>query len=111
MKEHGKERENAPLSGSRETLAREAKAIVAIAFRNGPLEDVHAGKPCPVCEGKQEYSHITDAEMKNIMRTAVNRVFTLLVLRQENPPAFAASLEFGARYTRSWDDPVLTTKF
>ena len=29
-------------------LAREAKAIFALAFRNGPIEDVHAGKVCPV---------------------------------------------------------------
>jgi len=27
-------------------LAKEAKAIVALAFRNGPIEDVHAGKAC-----------------------------------------------------------------
>jgi hypothetical protein len=27
-------------------LAREAKAIVVLAFRNGPIEDLHAGKPC-----------------------------------------------------------------
>lgn len=26
-------------------LAREAKAIVALAFRNGPIEDIHAGRP------------------------------------------------------------------
>jgi hypothetical protein len=25
-------------------LAAEAKSIVALAFRNGPIEDVHAGK-------------------------------------------------------------------
>ncbi len=28
-------------------LATEAKAIVALAFRNGPIEDVHAGRVCP----------------------------------------------------------------
>jgi hypothetical protein len=28
-------------------LAVEAKALVALAFRNGPIEDVHAGKECP----------------------------------------------------------------
>ena len=33
-------------------LVREAKAIVAPAFRNGPIEDLHAGKPCTACEGK-----------------------------------------------------------
>ena len=26
-------------------LAMEAKAIVALAFRNGPIENLHAGKP------------------------------------------------------------------
>ena len=30
-------------------LAAEAKSIVALAFRNGPIEDVHAGKECPTC--------------------------------------------------------------
>ena len=30
-------------------LAREAKAIVALAFRNGPIEKIHAGKECPTC--------------------------------------------------------------
>jgi len=28
-------------------LAAEAKSIVALAFRNGPIEGVHAGKECP----------------------------------------------------------------
>jgi len=28
-------------------LAREAKTIFALAFRNGPIEDVHAGKVFP----------------------------------------------------------------
>jgi len=31
----------------RRQLAREAKAIVALAFRNGPIESLHAGTPCP----------------------------------------------------------------
>ena len=49
-------------------LAREAKALVAMAFRNGPIENVHAGKTCPTCYGRPEYSHITQAEMREIMR-------------------------------------------
>jgi hypothetical protein len=53
-------------------LAREAKAIVALAFRNGPIEDVHAGKSCPTCDGKAGYSHITDGEMLRIMKSAVD---------------------------------------
>ena len=53
-------------------LAAEAKSLVALAFRNGPIEDVHAGKECPTCAGKSEYSHLTQAEMKNIMKQAVD---------------------------------------
>ena len=34
-------------------LAMEAKALVALAFRNGPIEDLHAGKPCPSCSGQR----------------------------------------------------------
>ena len=56
----------------RDQLAKEAKALVALAFRNGPIEDVHAGKLCPVCEGQPEFSHITDPEMKLIMKNAVD---------------------------------------
>jgi hypothetical protein len=33
-------------------LAAEAKNIVALAFRNGPIENVHAGKECPTCAGE-----------------------------------------------------------
>ena len=29
-------------------LAAEAKSIVALAFRNGPIEDVHAEKSAPI---------------------------------------------------------------
>ena len=29
-------------------LASEAKALVALAFRNGPIEDIHPGFPCPL---------------------------------------------------------------
>lgn len=47
-----------------EQLAEEAKSIVALAFRNGPIEDIHAGRECPTCAGKAEYSHITQDEMK-----------------------------------------------
>ena len=86
-------------------LAAEAKCIVALAFRNGPLEDVHAGKECPTCAGKSEYSHITQAEMKNMMKQAVDTVYKLLWLKQTDPEKYEATLEFGNRYTRFWDEP------
>lgn len=64
------------LNDSRE-VAREAKALVALAFRKGPIENVHAGKTCPTCQGKAEYSHITQSEMRQIMKAAGDQVYTL----------------------------------
>src|SRR6476469_8168131 len=90
----------------RSKLAREAKAIVALAFRNGPVEDLHAGKPCPTCRGHTEYSHVTDEEMHVMMPDAVDNVIRLLVLRSENPPEYERQVQFGERYTLGWDDPT-----
>jgi hypothetical protein len=90
--------------------AREAKAIVLLAFRNGPIEDVHAGKACPVCDGKPEYSHITQAEMKTIMKTAVNRVFELLKLRNENPAEYKRRVAFSELHTRDWNEPEIPVR-
>lgn len=89
-------------------LAREAKAIVALAFRNGPIEDVHAGKPCPTCSSAAEYSRITDDEMKVIMKSAVDRMYALLRLRKSDPDGYAKQIAFGARYTTQWDEPKET---
>jgi hypothetical protein len=89
----------------RQQLAREAKAIVALAFRNGPIEDIHAGRPCPTCTGQAGYSRITDAEMKLIMTNAVNHLYALLALKTENPPEYESRIRLGERYTAKWDDP------
>ena len=89
----------------RSELAREAKSIVALCFRNGPIEDVHAGQLCPTCVGGKGYSRITDEEMQLIMRNAVNQVYRLLVLKLENPNEYERQIQFGNRYTQHWDDP------
>ena|ERR1700722_13394754 len=86
-------------------LATEAKSLVALAFRNGPIEDVHFGKECPHCAGRHEYSHITKDEMKNIMKQAVDALYNLLWLKQNDPEKYARRLELGSRYARLWDDP------
>jgi hypothetical protein len=86
-------------------LIREAKAIVVLAFRNGPIENVHAGGPCPICEGKAEYSHITQEEMKLIMKTAVNQVYKLLRMKVDDPERYERQLTYGERCTYMWDDP------
>ena len=79
-------------------LAAEAKAIVALAFRNGPIEKVHAGKLCPTCGAGPVYSRITDDEMKAIMKSAVDRMYALLRLKNGDPEGYARQIDFGARY-------------
>ncbi len=76
----------------RPALAQEAKAIVALAFRNGPIESVHAGKPCPRCNGKPGYSRITDSEMKTLMKNAVDQVYALLCLKVTDPRRYAETI-------------------
>jgi hypothetical protein len=91
----------------RREVAREAKAIVALAFRNGPIEDLHTGRPCPTCAGHEGFSRITEDEMKAIMKYAVNHIYQLLVLREENPVEYEARIRHGDRYTANWDRPEM----
>lgn len=90
-----------------DVLAIEAKSLVALSFRNGPIEDLHAGKTCPTCSGNSQYSRITNAELKRIMMNAVDWVYTLLWLRQHAPDDYATFLQIGMRYTKAWDEPRL----
>ena len=91
----------------RQQLAREAKAIVALAFRNGPIEDLHAGTCCPTCTGQTGYSRITEEEMKRIMKNAVDHVYALLCLKEENPEKYESEIRFSESYTTNWDEPNL----
>ena len=88
-------------------LATEVKALVALAFRNGPIETLHAGKPCPACSGSAEISHITDEQMKHLMKSAVNALYRLLWLREHDPRSYHEQLALGRPYTLHWDDPEL----
>jgi len=95
------------IESRRREIAREAKAIVALAFRNGPIEDLHGGRPCPTCAGRGGFSRITDDEIKAIIKHAVNHVYQLLVLRDENPVEYERKIQFGERYTAKWDKPEM----
>jgi hypothetical protein len=88
-------------------LAAETKAMVALAFRNGPIEALHAGKQCAACAGRQGTSHISDEEMKTIMKSAVDTLYRLLWQRENDPKAYLEKLALGERYTLRWDDPEL----
>ena len=67
----------------------QANVLTLLAFRNGPIEDLHAGKNSPLLEDKT-LSRITDAEMKTLMIAASRKLAELLTLRDEDPEAFAA---------------------
>jgi len=88
-------------------LADEAKAMVVLAFRNGPIEALHAGVHCAACSGKAEVSHISDEEMKTIMKSAVDTLYRLLWQRDCDPVAYNEKLLLGRRFTLRWDDPDL----
>ena len=89
------------------TLALEAKAMVALAFRNGPIEALHAGKPCAVCSGNSAVSHISDEEIKAMMKSAVNTLYRLLWQRENDSAAYVENVALGQQYTVLWDDPEL----
>jgi hypothetical protein len=86
-------------------LARETQSLVAMAFRNGPIEDVHAGMACPTCSGRPEYSHITQDEMKRVMKHAVDKLYALLWIREHCPDVYGHVVQAGNLYTHGWDLP------
>ena len=85
------------------TTRDEANAIVAFAFRNGPIEDLHAGKYSELLEDKN-LSRITDTEMKTLMLNACQKVEELLRLKEANPDEYCTFLaSYNWRYCRQWE--------
>lgn len=87
------------------SAADEAKAIVALAFRSGPLENIHAGDTCPACAGDPAIRHITQSEMKTLMKNAVNHVHHLLQMRDQDPERYQNAISVGLLTSFHWDDP------
>ena len=46
--------------------------------------------------------------MRQIMKSAVNYLYTFLVLKQSDQAAYEALLSLGERYTTVWDEAILT---
>jgi hypothetical protein len=85
------------------TLRDEANAIVAKAFRNGPLEDLHAGKWSELLDN-QELSRITDEEMKALMIFACEQVVQLLRMKETDPEGYYLEMmSYGWRFCRGWE--------
>jgi len=90
----------------------EAKALVIMAFRNGPIENIHAGlKSCPTCRGNPDLSRITDPEMKEMMKFAVDRIATLLMLRESDREQYEKLVVSALAYVARWDEPELVSKY
>jgi hypothetical protein len=84
------------------TLRDEANAIVAMVFRNGPLEDLHAGKSSELLSNP-ELSRITDDEMKTLMINACEQVAKLLELKDTDPEEYYRQiLSCSYMYCRRW---------
>jgi hypothetical protein len=49
--------------------------------------------------------------MKRIVKTAADRVYSLLWFREKNPERYAALLEATKAFPSSWDEPELTAEF
>lgn len=84
------------------TVRDEANALTAYAYRNGPLETLHAGKQSPLLDDP-ELSRITDAEMKELMIDASRRIAVALECRDRTPKEYWRFVTaYGFRYCRNW---------
>ena len=98
-----------------------AKTLAAMCFRNAEIEDIHAGAAMITKTGDysdvtvidaegnefswQDVSHITDPEMKRLMKGIVNRLYTFLM--QGDDPRFDKNMAYHSKFTHQWDDPEI----
>ncbi len=85
------------------TLRDEANALVAWAFRNGPLEDLHAGQHSKLLDDPT-LSRITDEEMKTLMISACRQLARLLEMKLNDPAKYEQEIKsYNVRYCRGWE--------
>ena len=84
------------------TLRDEANALTAYAFRNGFLEDLHAGKDSPLLDDP-DLSRITDDEMKRLMIEASEKLAEMLRLKAHDPAHYDTFIRsYHWRFCREW---------
>ena len=84
------------------TVRDEANALTAYAFRNGFLEDLHAGKSSPLLE-QPGYSRISDEEMQKLMIEASAKLAEMLRLKREEPAEYELVIRrYQRTYCRKW---------
>ena len=88
--------------GAKFTYRDQANVMTLLAFRNGPIEDLHAGKYSPLLEDSS-LSRITDEEMKTLMIAASTKLAELLDQRDNDPEDFARVLAGNWRQVKHWE--------
>jgi hypothetical protein len=85
------------------TLRDEANALTAYAFRNGMIEELHAGTYSPLLEDPK-LSRITDEEMKAIMMEVSSKLALLLKIRDAQPVTYQRMMQgYGYLCCRGWN--------
>ncbi len=90
------------------SIREEANALTCYAFRNGKLENLHAGKDSELLN-KSGLSRITDDEMKQLMIEASRKLAELLLLRDTDRDRYDQLVDYMCNsYTRNWvkDEPA-----
>jgi hypothetical protein len=84
------------------TIRDEANALTAFAFRNGFIEELHAGKPSPVLQ-QPGYSRISDDEMRRLMIEASEKLSQMLKLKSNDPARYDDFVRrYHMNYCRTW---------
>jgi hypothetical protein len=84
------------------TIREEANALTCCAFRNGCIEDLHAGKHSELLE-TPGLSRITDDEMKKLMIGASSKLAELLAMKENDPEKYwKQMLFFHKNYCGRW---------
>jgi len=84
------------------TKREEANAITCWAFRNGFIEDLHAGYSSQLLEN-DSLSRISDAEMKMLMIQSSEVMTRILEMREEDPDEYWRRMEYFLSITSQWD--------
>jgi hypothetical protein len=92
----------------RQQLARAQKQSSPWRSATDRLRISMPGRPCPTCTGQAGYSRITDAEMKVIMKNAVDHVYALLSLKTKEPGKYESQIRMGEPYTAAWDEASIS---
>lgn len=82
------------------TIREEANAITVWAFRNGYIEELHAGKNSELLPG---FSQITDAQMRKLNIEFATKMAEILEMRDADPDAYAKKIDHFLEYCRHWE--------